>query len=150
MRNVNFVVRTCAKDYFCKKKFRCKRYSIVIRNGKIVGKVAWIGYYLRLNLKILVPRLPQHTSNVNTECAGNSDWSKLQYSLYVSHNVTSFLEHWYTFIIYFDINLFLIYDAWCKVCNIWLWAQVQEYHYTGWSCLTLEENIVTLSVYFLM
>ena len=39
--------------------------------------------------KILVPRLPQHTSNVNTECAGKSEWSKLQYSLHV----TSFLEH---------------------------------------------------------
>ena len=39
--------------------------------------------------KILVPRLPQHTPNVNTECAGKSEWSKQQYSLYV----TSFLEH---------------------------------------------------------
>ena len=39
--------------------------------------------------KILVPRLPQHTSNVNIECAGKSEWSKQQYSLYV----TSFLEH---------------------------------------------------------
>ena len=39
--------------------------------------------------KILVPRLPQHASNVNTECAGKSEWSKLQYSLYM----TSFLEH---------------------------------------------------------
>ena len=28
-------------------------------------------------LKILVPRLPQHTSNVNTECDGKSKWSKL-------------------------------------------------------------------------
>ena len=39
--------------------------------------------------KILVPRLPQHTSNVNTECAEKLEWSKQQYSLYV----TSFLEH---------------------------------------------------------
>ena len=39
--------------------------------------------------KILVPRLPQHTSNVNNECAGKSEWSKQLYSLYV----TSFLEH---------------------------------------------------------
>ena len=35
--------------------------------------------------KILVPRLPQHTSNVNIECVRRSEW----YSLYV----TSFLEH---------------------------------------------------------
>ena len=33
--------------------------------------------------KILVPRLPQHTSNVNIECAGKSEWSKQLYSLYV-------------------------------------------------------------------
>ena len=39
--------------------------------------------------KILVPRLPQHTSNVKIECAGKSEWSKQLYSLYV----TSFLEH---------------------------------------------------------
>ena len=40
-------------------------------------------------LKILVPRLPQHTSDVNIECAGKSVWSKQLYYLYV----TSFLEH---------------------------------------------------------
>ena len=39
--------------------------------------------------KILVPRLSQHTSDVNIECAGESDWSKQLYRLYV----TSFLEH---------------------------------------------------------
>ena len=39
--------------------------------------------------KILVPRLPQHISNVNIECAGKSEWLKQQCSL----NVTSFLEH---------------------------------------------------------
>ena len=32
--------------------------------------------------KILVPRLPQHTSNVNNEYAGKSDWSKQLYYLY--------------------------------------------------------------------
>ena len=26
--------------------------------------------------KILVPRLPQHTSNVNIDCDGKSEWSK--------------------------------------------------------------------------
>ena len=39
--------------------------------------------------KILVPRSPQHTSNVNTEFTGKSKLSKQLYSLYV----TSFLEH---------------------------------------------------------
>ena len=40
-------------------------------------------------LKILVPRLFQHTSNVNTECAGKSEWSEQQCSLHM----TSLLEH---------------------------------------------------------
>ena len=39
--------------------------------------------------KILVLKLPQHTSDVNIECAGKSEWSKQLYFLYL----TSFLEH---------------------------------------------------------
>ena len=39
--------------------------------------------------EILVPRLLQHTSNVNNECARKSEWSKQQYYLYV----TTFFEH---------------------------------------------------------
>ena len=39
--------------------------------------------------KVLVPRLPQHTSNVNIECAGKSEWPKQLCYLFV----TSFLEH---------------------------------------------------------
>ena len=59
------------------------RFSIVIRNEKIVWKVVWIDYYLRLNLplkfpKILVLRLAQNASNVNIECARKS---KQLYSL---------------------------------------------------------------------
>ena len=38
---------------------------------------------------ILVPRLPQHTSDVNIECAGKSRWLRQLYSLYV----ISFLGH---------------------------------------------------------
>ena len=38
--------------------------------------------------KILVPRLPQHTSDVTIECAEKSEWSKQQCSLHVA----SFLE----------------------------------------------------------
>ena len=40
--------------------------------------------------KIIVPRLSQHKSDLNIECAGKSEWSNQLYSLYV----TSFLEHW--------------------------------------------------------
>ena len=39
--------------------------------------------------KILVPRLPQHTSNVNIEYAGKSEWSKQLNYLYGN----SFLQH---------------------------------------------------------
>ena len=39
--------------------------------------------------KILVPGLPQHTSDVNIKCAGKLEWSKQLYSLYT----TRFLEH---------------------------------------------------------
>ena len=31
--------------------------------------------------KMLVPWLPQHTLNVDIECAGKPEWSKEQYSL---------------------------------------------------------------------
>ena len=48
-------------------------------------------------LMILVPRLPQHTSYVNTECAGKSAWSKQLYYLHV----TRFLLHWYVLILLF-------------------------------------------------
>ena len=39
--------------------------------------------------KIPVPRLPQHTSDVNIKCAGKSEWSKQQCPLHVAR----FLEH---------------------------------------------------------
>ena len=69
-----------------------KYTSIVIRNRKIVWKVVLDRVLFAAELefsKILVPRLSQHTSDVNIECAGESDWSKQLYRLYV----TSFLEH---------------------------------------------------------
>ena len=74
--------------------------TIVIRNGKIVWKEVWMEFYLRLNLrylpKILVPRLLQHTSNVNIQYTGKSECSKQLYHLYE----TSFLQHWYNYVIY--------------------------------------------------
>ena len=47
--------------------------------------------------KILVPRLFQHTSNVNIEIARKSEWLKQMYSLYV----TSLLKHWFILILLF-------------------------------------------------
>ena len=58
--------------------------TIVITSGSIVSKVVWIEYYLWLNLsfrRYLVPKIPQHTSNVNTEFVGKTEWSKQLYYL---------------------------------------------------------------------
>ena len=74
------------------------KISIVIRNGEdsLEDSLDWILLAAELEfLKILVPKLPQHTSNVNIERARKSEWSKQQYSLYV----TNFLEHWYILIL---------------------------------------------------
>ena len=63
------------------------KISIVIRNGKdsLEDSLDWILLAAELEfLKILVPKLPQHTSNVNIERARKSEWSKQQYSLYVT------------------------------------------------------------------
>ena len=76
--------------------------TIVIRNRKIVWKVVWIEYYLRLNY---LPGDAKETSTqatsayikCNTECAGKLEWLKQLYYLYV----TSFLEHWYILILLF-------------------------------------------------
>ena len=65
-------------------------YIIVIRKDSLEGSLDRVLLAAELKFpKILVPRLSQHTSDVNIECAGESDWSKQLYRLYV----TSFLEH---------------------------------------------------------
>ena len=68
------------------------------RKDSLEGSLDWVSFAAKLEFpKILVPRLSQHSSNVDTECAGKSEWSKQLYSLYV----TSFLEHWYNLILLF-------------------------------------------------
>ena len=62
--------------------------------------------------KILGPRLPQQTSNVNNEYARRSEWFSLHVNSFWSTDTSQFY--------YSDINLFLIYDACCKLCNAWL------------------------------
>ena len=80
-------------------------------------------------LKILAPRLPQHTPNVNNESAGKS---KQLNSLYV----TSFLEYWYILICFKSMmsgGNYVIY-----VCSsVRTTPGVSLY-----GSLTLEENIV--------
>ena len=50
--------------------------NIVIRNGTIFWDRVLLAAELEFP-KILVTRLPQHTSNVNIECAGKSGMVKI-------------------------------------------------------------------------
>ena len=66
------------------------KHSQKKRKDSLEGSLDQVLFAAELELsKKLVLRLPQHTSNVNTECGGKSEWSKQLYSLYL----TSFLEH---------------------------------------------------------
>ena len=71
---------------------------------------------------MLVPRLPQNTSNhgsnVNIECDGKSNNCILC--------VTSFLEHWYILILLFWKSILVNYVYMVAP----LQQQLQEYHYT--------------------
>ena len=67
------------------------------QNCPYISHAIFMAIWSLLPTKILVPRLPQHTPNVNIECAGKSEWSKQLCSLYV----TSFWEHWYNLILLF-------------------------------------------------
>ena len=57
-------------------------YFIVIRNeDSLEASLDRALFVAELELpKILEPRLSQHTSNVNTECTGKSEWLKQLYS----------------------------------------------------------------------
>ena len=66
--------------------FNIKQTNSFTRNKKreisLEGSLDRVLFAAELEfLKIQEPRLPQHTSNVNNECAGKSEWSKQQYSL---------------------------------------------------------------------
>ena len=83
----------------CHGAISISRKVIVIRNGKTVcvkGGLDRVLFAPELEFpKILVFRLPENSSNVNTECAG-------------------------ILFYYSGINLFLIDYARCKLCNMWL------------------------------
>ena len=66
-----------------------KKHSHKKRKDSLDGSLDRVLFAAELEFSnILIPRLPQHTSNVNNECAGKSEWSKQLYSLYL----TSFLK----------------------------------------------------------
>ena len=97
-------------------------YSIVIRNGKIVWKGVWIECYLRLNMSSRRYSFPGCLSihqmlTLNVPGSQNSQNSLNNCIRYIrpafwSTDISKFY--------YSDINLFLIDDAGCKICNIWL------------------------------
>ena len=68
------------------------------RKDRLEGSLDRVLFAAELEFpKILVPRLPQHTSDVNIECAGKAVWSKQLRYLYVT-NSWSTLVH-FNFII---------------------------------------------------
>ena len=71
--------------------------------------------------RILVPRVPQKSSNANIECVGKS---KQLYCL---------CDQLLGALIYIHFNLFLIGNACCKLCNMWLLLfenNSRSYYYT--------------------
>ena len=81
------------------------------RKDSLEGNLDRVLFTVELEFpKILVS---QHTSNVNTECTGKS-----KHLYWLCYQILRALIYFSFF--YSDINLFLIDDAWCKLCNIWL------------------------------
>ena len=93
----------------------CWLHSHKKRKDSLESSLYWFLFVAELDfLKILVPNLSQHTSNVNiyreirmVKATVLFTWDK-------------FLAALIHLFFYFDINLFLIDDTWCKLCNIWL------------------------------
>ena len=60
------------------------------RKDSLEGTLDWVLFAVELELpNILVPRPPQHTSDVNIKCAGKSVWPKRLYYLHAT-SLTSF------------------------------------------------------------
>ena len=100
------------------------------RRDSLEGSLDWVLFAAELEFaKILVPRLPQNSSNVNIESAGKSKQLFIKYIFFTwtaswSVNINSFY--------YSDTNLLLIDYACCKLCNIWLLIfenSSTSYHY---------------------
>ena len=93
----------------------CGLHSHKKRKDSLESSLYWVLFAAELDfLKILVPNLSQHTSNVNI-------YRKIRMAkatvLFIWDKFLAALIHLF---FNFDINLFLIDDTWCKLCNIWL------------------------------
>ena len=70
------------------------RYSHKKRKDSLEGSLDRVLLAAELEFpKILVPRLPQHTSDVNIECAGKSEWSKQLYIFFICEQLFGALIH---------------------------------------------------------
>ena len=105
--------QTCKKNVFYVSKHTFS-HSQKKRKDSLEGTLVGVLFAAELEFpKILVPRLLQHTSNVNIETTAKSKQLQLLF-------VSSFLEPWYIFLYCYDISLFLIDYASRKLCNKWL------------------------------
>ena len=81
-------------------------YFIVIRNKKIVWKVVWVEYYFRLNLST-------QATTAYIKCKHWMCWKVRMVKTTIFFIFNQLLGALY-------LNLFLIDDLLCKLCNIWL------------------------------
>ena len=74
----------------CQDENQFLHHSQKKRKDSLEGSLDRVLFAAELDfLKIPVPKLPRHTSDINIEYAGKSQWSKQLYSLYL----TSFFRH---------------------------------------------------------
>ena len=120
-------------------KVRCQyHHSHKKRIESLEGSLNRVLFASKLEFsKILVPRLPQNTSNLNNECAGKL---KRLYSLCEQLLVSQIYLYFIVLIL-----MFLIDYTRCKLCNIWLLLfesnsrsiTIQEFHTEGKTSLQL-------------
>ena len=77
----------------------CLQHSHKKRKDSLEGSLNRVLFVVELEFqKILVSRLPQHTSNVNNQCVDTSQWSKQLCSLAIFDQLLGALTH-FNFII---------------------------------------------------
>ena len=97
-KNKGFIFKTCFHASWLQHYISHYNHSHNKRKDSLEGSLDRVLFAAKLEFpKKLVPRLPQHTSDVNIKCAGKSVWSKQLYYLYVAN----FLELWYILILLF-------------------------------------------------
>ena len=88
--------------------FRAWKHSHKKRKDSLEGNLDRVLFVTEREFpNTLVPRLPHHTSNINSEFAEKSKTTVF----FLCDQLLGALIH---------LNLFLIDDAWCKLCSIWL------------------------------